>query len=163
MSFKVLSAEISHETNTFNIRPTSLEAFQDRFLLLGDAAIAARGDQNTELAGLLDTGRDYGWEINHVISAGAGPGGVVTRAAFETLTDPLIKAAAKGSWDGIFLMLHGAMVTDFCEDGEGEILARVRAIVGPDMPIAVSISMTIRLYNSVSLPIQPSANIAVCM
>jgi microcystin degradation protein MlrC len=139
VTFKILSAEIAHETNTFNIRPTTLAAFQDRFLLLGDAAISARGDQNTELAGLLDTGRDYGWDITHVISAGAGPGGVVTRDAFEALTAPLVAAAADGPWDGIFLMLHGAMVTDFCEDGEGEILSRVRAIVGPDIPVAVTL------------------------
>lgn len=140
MSFKVLSAEIAHETNTFNIRPTTLRAFQDRFLLDGPQAIAARGDQNTELAGLLDTGRDHGWDIRHVISAAAGPGGVVTREAFDALTAPLIAAAAQdGPWDGIFLMLHGAMVTDFCEDGEGEILQRVRAVVGPDVPIAITL------------------------
>ena len=138
MSFKILSAEIAHETNTFNIVPTTLQSFRDRFFLNGDQAIAARGDKNTELAGLLDTGRDYGWAITHVISAAAGPGGVVTRAAFEATTAPLI-AAATGEWDGIFLMLHGAMVTDFCEDGEGEILRRLRAIVGPDLPIAVTL------------------------
>jgi microcystin degradation protein MlrC len=138
LGFKVLSAEISHETNTFNIRPTTLQDFQDRFVMNGDQAIAARGDQNTEFAGLLDTGHDYGWDINHVISAAAGPGGVVTRDAFDVLTAPLINAA-NGDWDGIFLILHGAMVTDFCDDGEGEILRRLRAIVGPDMAIAVTL------------------------
>jgi len=138
MSYRVLSAEISHETNTFNIRPTTLQSFRDRFLLDGPQAIAQRGDQNTELAGLLDTGRDHGWQITHAISAAAGPGGVVTQAAFDTLTTPLI-AAAYGAWDGVFLILHGAMVTDFCEDGEGEILRRVRAVIGPDLPVAVTL------------------------
>ena len=138
MSFKVLSAEIVHETNTFNIHPTTIQSFEDRYLLNGAQAIAARGDQNTELAGLLDVGRDYNWQIDHVISAAAGPGGTVTTGAFETLTAPLI-AVAQGQWDGMFLMLHGAMVTDFCEDGEGEILARLRAHVGADVPIAVTL------------------------
>ncbi len=138
MGFKVLSAEISHETNTFNIHPTTLQCFYDRFLLDGDQAVAARGEQNTELAGLLETGRDYDWDISHVISAAAGPGGVVTREAFEILTKPLVDAAHR-DWDGIFLILHGAMVTDFCDDGEGEILRRLRAIVGPDLPIAVTL------------------------
>lgn len=138
MSFKVLSAEISHETNTFNVHPTTLRCFEDRYLLKGDQAVATRGDKNTELAGLLDVGREYGWEVNHVISAAAGPGGKVTRAAFDALTAPLI-AAAETRWDGVFLMLHGAMVTDFCEDGEGEILRRLRAILGPDVPIAVTL------------------------
>ena len=53
MGFKVLTAEISHETNTFNVHPTSIQAFRDRFLLLGEQAIAARSRNNTELAGLL--------------------------------------------------------------------------------------------------------------
>ncbi len=139
MSFRVLSAEISHETNTFNIRPTTIERFQDRYLLIGAQAIAARGDSNTELAGLLDTGRDFGWDIDHVISAAAGPGGRVTRDAFEELTAPLLAAATGGDWDGVFLILHGAMVADFCDDGEGEILRRLRAVTGSDVPIAVTL------------------------
>ena len=138
MSFKVLSGEIMHETNTFNIYPTTIQCFEDRYLLNGAQAIAARGDQNTELAGLLDIGRIYGWDHTHTISAAAGPGGVVTRNAFDRLTTPLIDAL-ECPWDGIFLMFHGAMVADFCDDGEGEILHRLRAIVGPDMPIAVTL------------------------
>ena len=138
MSFRVLSAEIAHETNTFNIHPTTIQSFKDRYLLDGGQARVARGGKNTELAGLLDVGRDYGWEITHTISAAAGPGGIVTRDAFEMLTAPLI-TASEGTWDGIFLMLHGAMVTDFCDDGEGEILRRVRAVAGPDVPIAVTL------------------------
>ena len=139
MGFRVLSAEIAHETNTFSIRSTNLQSFRDRYFLNGDQAISARGDKNTELAGLLDTGRDYEWDITHILSAAAGPGGVVTRDAFDTLSAPLIVAASNGAWDGVFLILHGAMVTDFCGDGEGEILRRLRAVVGPDLPIAVTL------------------------
>jgi len=72
VNFRVFSAENSHETNTFNICPTTIERFQDRYLLNGVQAIAARGDKNTELAGLLDTCHDYGWAVDHVISAAAG-------------------------------------------------------------------------------------------
>jgi microcystin degradation protein MlrC len=138
VSFKVLSAEISHETNTFNIRPTTLQNFRDRYLLVGPDAVAARGDKNTELAGLLETGRDHDWQITHTISAAAGPGGRVTGEAFDTLLQPLLQAAS-GGWDGIFLMMHGAMVTEFHEDGEGEILRRLRTIIGPDLPVAVTL------------------------
>ena len=69
MSFRVLSAEIAHETNTFNLRPTTLKSFQDRYLLKGETACAVRGAKNTELAGVLDVGRTYDWTVNHVISA----------------------------------------------------------------------------------------------
>jgi microcystin degradation protein MlrC len=139
MGFKVLSAEISHETNTFSVHQTDIQAFRDRYLLPDEQAIAARGNNNTELAGLLDTGRDHGWQVRHVLSAAAGPGGCVTRRAFDTLVDPVVAAAGRGGWDGIFLILHGAMVTEFGEDGEGEILRRLRAVTGPDLPIAVTL------------------------
>jgi microcystin degradation protein MlrC len=89
LSFKVLSAEISHETNTFNIRPTTLQSFRDHYLLDGEAAIAARGAKNTVLAGMLDAARDHGWDVTHTISAAAGPGGRVTRDAFDALVSPL--------------------------------------------------------------------------
>ena len=139
MAPRILTAEISHETNTFNIHPTDIANFQNRYLLDGPAAIAARGSANTELAGILDVGRNHGWEITHVISAAAGPGGRVTDRAFDTLCRPLLDAARNGGWDGILLILHGAMVTASHDDGEGEVLRRLRALVGPDLPIAVTL------------------------
>lgn len=139
MDFRVLTAEISHETNTFNQHPTDLRAFQNRYLLQGDQAIAARGDKNTELAGLLDAGRDHGWDVTHVLSAAAGPGGRVTNEAFDVLLAPVLAAAEQRSWDGIMLVLHGAMVAEGSDDGEGEILRRLRAVTGPDLPIAVTL------------------------
>jgi microcystin degradation protein MlrC len=136
---RILTAEISHETNTFNIRPTEIANFRDRYLLDGPAAIAARGNANTELAGVLETGRQHDWDITHVISAAAGPGGRVSDAAFDHLCAPLLTAATAGGWDGILLMLHGAMVTASHDDGEGEILRRLRRLTGPDLPIAVTL------------------------
>lgn len=139
MGLNVLSAEISHETNTFSIRPTDLQAFRDRYLLDGPGAIRSKSDKNTELAGLLDVGRGHDWTVHHVISAAAGPGGRVTRDAFEALTAPLMEAARKDGWDGVFLILHGAMATEDHDDGEGEILRCLRAIIGPDLPVAVTL------------------------
>lgn len=139
MAPRVLTAEISHETNTFNIRPTDLKQFQDRFLFDGPTAIAKRGNANTELAGVLDVARQHGWDITHVISAAAGPGGRVTDHAFDHLCATLVKAAGEQTWDGVVLMLHGAMVTASHDDGEGEILRRLRALIGPDLPVAVTL------------------------
>lgn len=138
MTFRVLSAEISHETNTFSIRPTDLAAFRAHTFLDGRDAVAARGDANTELAGLRDVARAHGWSHRHAGSAMAGPGGRVTEEAFEAILAPLLDAAGQG-WDGIALLLHGAMVTETHEDGEGEILARLRAIFGLGLPVAVTL------------------------
>ncbi|MEX1663432.1 M81 family metallopeptidase [Thioclava sp. 15-R06ZXC-3] len=139
MAYSVLSAEIVHETNTFSIVPTDLAAFRRHYLLTGAEAVSVRGDHNTELAGFLDVARADGWALTHVLSAAAGPGGRVTRAAFDELVNPLVAAARAAKHDGILLALHGAMVTDYCEDGEGEILSRLRKVVGRDVPIAVTL------------------------
>ena len=137
----VLSAEWQHETNTFCILPTTAASFAERGWLVGAEAIAARGQANTELAGFLDTARAHGWRIEHVLSAHAQPGGRVMRDAFEQIGAPIVAAArALGTQlDGILLGLHGAMVTDFCDDGEGELLRRLRSVVGPRLPIAITL------------------------
>ena len=139
MTFRVLTAELAHETNTFSRRVTDAQSFKDHYVLMGDDAIRARGDANTELAGFADAGKDYGWKIDHVLSAAAGPSAKVERAAFEWLCDPIVAAVERRNFDGILLGLHGAMVLDFCEDGDGEILRRIRASVGAEIPIAITL------------------------
>lgn len=139
--FTVLTAELKHETNTFCNLPTTQASFAERGVLLGQDAIAARRDHNTELAGFMDVAAEHGWNIVHVLSADAPPGGPVTRAAFDALVDPIVAAASahRGHLHGILLGLHGAMVTDFGDDGEGEVLRRLRQQVGPDLPIAITL------------------------
>ena len=141
MSFSVLTAEFSHETNTFSVVPTDYRAFTDRHLLIGDEAITARANANTDLAGFLDVAREQGWRVTHTLSAAAPPAGRVTRDAFERITAPILAAAHahRSTLQGMALGLHGAMVTDFDEDGEGELLARLRAVVGLQIPIAVTL------------------------
>ena len=139
MTFRVLTAELSHETNTFSRKRTGAQAFRDRFVLFGDKAIAERREANTELAGFLDAGEAHGWHIDHVLSAAAGPSGIVKRSAFEWLSDPIIAAVERGRFDGILLALHGAMVLDFSEDGDGEILRRIRAALPRETPIAITL------------------------
>ncbi|MBA8880964.1 M81 family metallopeptidase [Phyllobacterium myrsinacearum] len=141
MTFRVLTAEFAHETNTFNVRKTGYDAFEVEGVLFGEAAIHARGDANTEIAGFMDIARKFDWKTEHVVSASAEPAGPVTRDAFDRIGGAIVQAATdrKGDLDGILLGLHGAMVTEFAPDGEGELLARLRAVVGPDLPIAVTL------------------------
>ena len=141
MSFRVLTAEFAHETNSFSQRKTDYDAFIAEGLLFGEEAVLARGEANTELAGFLDAGRKHGWRVRHVLSAGAEPAGPVTRDAFDRISGEIVKAAAdrRGEIDGILLGLHGAMVTDFSPDGEGELLERVRSAVGREVPIAITL------------------------
>lgn len=141
MSYRILTAEFAHETNTFSRIATDEQAFRNRYFLRGDEAIAERGDKNTELAGFLDAGRAHDWRVDHVLSAAAGPSGKVTAAAFDWLADPIVAAAQSGDYDAILLGLHGAMVTDDSDDGEGELLARLRAVLPHGLPIAITLDL----------------------
>lgn len=143
MPFHVLTGAFVHESNTFKKGETTLQDFADDVLDLGQAAIDRFGDVNDELAGFVDAGRAAGWKISHTVSAHANPGAPVSRQAFDHIAGIICDAAAehRDTLDGILLSLHGAMVTTFCEDGEGELLRRLRAIVGPDLPIAVTLDL----------------------
>jgi microcystin degradation protein MlrC len=141
MAFTVLTAEFSHESNTFSRCPADYAAFEDRGVSFGEAAIAARGDANTPVAGFLDVARPNGWRVVHTISAAAQPSGPVTRDAYERIAGVIVDAAKAhaGAIDGVLLGLHGAMVTAFAEDGEGELLERLRAVLGRQVPIGITL------------------------
>lgn len=141
MSFSVLTAEISHETNSFSLHKTGRDAFMARYALMGAAAIKERGAENTELSGFLDAGRLYDWKVTHVLSAAAGPSGKIRRKAFDWLCEPILTSIKKHPFDGLLLGLHGAMGLDFREDGEGELLRRIRSLVGNEMPIAITLDL----------------------
>src|SRR5262249_1929625 len=82
------------------------------------------------------------------IAAGAPPSSPVEDAAFEHIADAICNAVKHGGFDGIMLDLHGAMVTESYEDGEGELLRRIRAI-DPATPIAVSLDMHANIYDAI--------------
>jgi microcystin degradation protein MlrC len=152
MSFRVLSAQIMHESNSFNVRLTSLSRFADMILLDGAEAVAALDGTNTEVAGFLDVSREKGWDLIHVLSAQANPAGCVTEGAFEEIVGTVEAAARRerSSLDGILLAFHGAMVTTRNPDGEGEILRRLRAIAGPSLPIAATLDMHANVTRSMA-------------
>ena len=75
-----------------------------------------------------------------IVWASAEPAGPLTNDAFEHIAGMICDGlAGAGPLDGVYLDLHGAMVTETLEDGEGEILRRVRAQVGPDLPVVASL------------------------
>jgi microcystin degradation protein MlrC len=143
MPHHVLTAEFFHESNTFKRGLTELVDFEQSTLATGQAAIYMRGAANTGIGGFLEVAAQHGWQLDHVLSADAEPGSPVSRAAFDHIAGLICEAARarKASLSGILMALHGAMVTEFCEDGEGELLTRLRAIVGPDLPIAITLDL----------------------
>ena len=143
MPLHVLTGSFVHESSTFKKGETTLQDFRDEVLDLGQTAIDRFGEVNDELAGFLDAGRAGGWRVTHTVSAHANPGAPVSRQAFDHIAGIICDAARehRSTLDGILLSLHGSMVPTFCEDGEGELLRRLRAIVGPDLPVAASLDL----------------------
>ena len=118
---RVVIAMMKHETNTFSPVPTPIERFARSTPLPyeGDAAYKAFKGTGSGTGGFIDLAEDAGAEI-------------------------VIPIAANGC-DALFLDLHGAMVTDSREDGEGSLISQIRA-VAPDLPIAVALDMHTNLY-----------------
>lgn len=94
-------------------------------------------------AGAIAAAEEAGAEIAPLVWCFANPAGPVTAEAFERITALLVASLSdaldKGPLDGVFLELHGAMVAEGFDDAEGEVLRRVRAAVGPGVPIAASL------------------------
>jgi len=134
---RLLIAMMKHETNTFSPVPTDLARFRDWALIEGDAVPAVFAGTNHPLAAYLDLAREAGAEIATPIAAEAMPSGPVHADAYEFLTGRILDALSGGGFDGVLLDLHGAMVAEGEPDGEGSLLARMRAIA-PDLPIAVT-------------------------
>src|SRR5438132_1413932 len=146
---RLLIAMMKHETNTFSPVPTPLARFgSGPGPLYGEAAIRAYHGTGTGLGAYLDFAERERAEIVLPIAAGAPPSRPVEDTAYAHITDTICEATARGGFDGIMLDLHGAMVTESLEDGEGQFLKRLRAI-DPKTPIAVSLDMHANLYEAI--------------
>ena len=147
---KLVIAQMKHETNTFSPVPTPLSRFATGAELPpeGAAAIAAYRSTGSAIAAFIDLAEAAGADYTVAIAASAQPSGPVQDAAFEHIAGRICAAVAQGC-DAVLLDLHGAMVTQSHEDGEGELLRRIRAI-DPDVPISVALDMHTNLYADVA-------------
>jgi microcystin degradation protein MlrC len=138
---RFVAAMMKHETNTFSPIPTPLASFAigepGGVPVSGQRAIEKYQAANMGLAAYIALARQENAELVIPCAGNAAPSGPVAKAAFEHFADAVCGAVRKGC-DALFLDLHGAMVTETSDDGEGELLKRVRAIA-PDLPIAVSL------------------------
>jgi microcystin degradation protein MlrC len=137
---RFITALMSHETNTFSSIPTPLSAFGlytgGNGPVSGDRAMAAYRGTNSPVAAYIDLAKKVGAELNFAIAAQAVPSGLVEDSVLELVASEVCGALEAGC-DGLFLDLHGGMVTKGYDDPEGELLRRIRA-VAPDLPIAVA-------------------------
>jgi microcystin degradation protein MlrC len=135
-----------HETNTF--APT--KATYDAFVHGGGWPPMSQGPKllekmrniNVGIAGFVPAAEAEGWDLVPTIWCAASPSAHVTKDAYERIAKAIVDGIkAAGSIDGVYLDLHGAMVTEHLDDGEGEILARVRKVIGKALPLVVSLDL----------------------
>lgn len=122
---RVLLAGLSHQTNTFVAGRTGLEDFEVR---RGEQILR---DGASPVAGVSEVGRENGWEILPVVDMSAMPGATVADAVIDLFWAEFRAVAdseAADGVDGVFLIFHGAMVSESLHDVEGEILRRIRGI-----------------------------------
>ncbi|HEU5423958.1 MAG TPA: M81 family metallopeptidase [Nitrolancea sp.] len=152
---------ISHESSTFATVPTALPDFEQRSLNEGDLLLQKYRGTHTHLGGFIDAARDCAYEVVPTLFASATPGGPVTAEATEVLTrklaEGLRQALASGPLDGVLLALHGAMVSEISDDGETYILRHVREVVGPDLPVIITLDLhgniTQEMVDLVTVPV----------
>lgn len=142
MPFRVLIAQFMHETNTFSRLPTTLDDYRRTWLVYGNEMGERFRGTRSEIGGLLDAADTYGWSLVPALAANATPSGKLTAETWAALRDGIVSAVRNaGKLDGICLACHGAAVTETSDDPEGELLEAIRAIVGPDLPITMTLDL----------------------
>ncbi len=136
---KIVAARLNHETNTFSPVPTPLAAFGPDGPTFGAAAHAQARGTRTGLGAFIAAAEARDAQIVVAVNATANPSGRVHDEAFERMAASIVDAVREGC-DLILFDLHGAMATQSFDDGEGELLKRVRA-VAPHTPLAVALDL----------------------
>ena len=144
----IFVAGFHHETNTFAPSPADWAAFEQGAgypkYSRGSAMLALLQNSSKPIAGFAKVARELGWTLLPSVWAGAMPSIRVTAEAFERIASEIVadlKIAVDSGIDAIYLDLHGAAVAQGHDDAEGELMARMRAVVGNAMPIVASLDL----------------------
>jgi len=137
---RMVVGSIMHESNCFSPVHANLEAFRECELLFGRDLVEHHANRRTEVGGILQVGQQRGIEIVPTISAKAMPSGPVAAEAFDFVKTRLLEGVkTAGRVDAVMLVLHGAMLTPECDDPEGLILQEARELVGPEVPVGLTL------------------------
>ena len=139
---KIFSALLATETNTFAAAPTGRGGFEALGIHRGDGSLKDPDGGGALLRVLRDRAESDGHAVVESICASAHPSGRTVQAVYEEFRDQLLDdLRAAMPVDVVQLFLHGAMVAEDCDDCEGDILQRVRALVGPDTAVGAELDL----------------------
>jgi len=130
---------VAHETNTFSRVPADYDSFR---IFRGDEIVREYRESHSTNAGYLEAAERFGCEVAPLVYATAGPIGTITADAFDRIVGEMLRLLKdQGPWDGVLLSQHGAAVSDDYPDVDGEVAARVRALIGPDVPVGMTLDL----------------------
>ena len=139
---KIFIASYGTETNTFSSIPTSMNSFHESTLFYGDGTSHPPAFLSAPLHVWKKMATDAGFEIVESISADAQPAGPVVQKVYEELRDCLLQDLQEAlPVDMVLLSMHGAMVSQKCNDCEGDILERTRELVGNKTVIGAELDL----------------------
>ncbi len=130
---------MTHETNTFSRVPATYDRFE---IYRDDEIVSQFAESHTTNAGFLEASSRFEVEVVPLTFANTGPIGTITKDAFDRIVGELLDRLNDGGpWDGVLLTLHGAAVSEEHPDADGEITRRVRELVGPDVPVGMTLDL----------------------
>jgi microcystin degradation protein MlrC len=141
--FRVLIANLAQETCSFVASRHSLEDFRRYYLYTGEEMLQRLRGGGMEIAGIIQAAEEAGVELVPTLACYGGTGGPVATEAYTRLRDDILAEARRQAdrVDGAILALHGAMLTEDLDDPEGDLIARLREILGAEKPIVCSLDL----------------------
>jgi microcystin degradation protein MlrC len=139
VSFRLLIAGISHETNTYCRGTTPADAF---WALRGARLIERLRGTGTDVGGMLQAAEELGAEVMPSLYTGAMPSGVIEAGAYSSFKQEILRDIREaGELDAVALALHGAGVVEGIDDLEGDLAGAVRDLVGPDVKLVATFDL----------------------
>ena len=141
---RIATGGVSHETSTFVQTPTTIEDFKHRKgVFRGNEIIDRFRGTNISTGGFIDGAEEHGFDLVPLLWAFAEPSGLIVREDYDALKAEFLEMlrateSEAGPVDGLLLDMHGAMVIDGIDDGDGDFISAVRKTIGPDRPIMVT-------------------------
>ncbi len=140
---RIATGGISHETSTFARTPTTRRDFETGLgLFRGPAVVEKFRGTNNCTGGFIAAAQRHGFELVPLLWTFAYPGGLIPREDYDSLkAEFLDRLRGAGPVDGVLLDLHGAMVVEGIDDGDGDFIAAVRQVVGPGCPVVATFDL----------------------
>lgn len=142
---RVFVAGFQHETNTFAPTKADWAAFEAGSgyppVSRGAQMLDLLAGTSLPMGGFIRAARQHGWTLLPSVWAGACPSAHVTKDAFERISGAILEDLQAGGFDAVYLDLHGAAVAEHVDDAEGELMARIREVVGPTLPLVASLDL----------------------